>query len=81
MVPHCSVTTGDIALRKIPRWILFLLGAVLGFKPMKVPGVDVVVVVENKKIQKRGNRFRQPWCFIHHDEKTISIFVVSWGLL
>jgi NADPH:quinone reductase-like Zn-dependent oxidoreductase len=42
-----SVTIGDVKLRKIPRFILVLLGFLFGFKPMKITGVEFAGVVES----------------------------------
>ena len=45
-VEAASVTRGDLALRQIPKLILVPLGLVLGFKPMRIPGVEFSGVVE-----------------------------------
>ncbi len=46
-VKASSVTSGDVKLRKIPRWILVPLGVLFGFKPMKVTGVEFAGIVES----------------------------------
>ena len=45
-VKASSVTRGDVNLRKIPRLILIPLGFLLGFKPMKITGVEFAGIVE-----------------------------------
>jgi NADPH:quinone reductase-like Zn-dependent oxidoreductase len=42
-----SVTRGDVILRKIPRFVLFAIGLIFGFKAMQVPGVEFAGEVEN----------------------------------
>lgn len=42
-----SVTRGDVNLRKIPRFVLIPLGMLLGFKPMKITGVEFAGEVED----------------------------------
>jgi NADPH:quinone reductase-like Zn-dependent oxidoreductase len=42
-----SVTSGDVRLRKIPRFILFLVGLIFGFKPMKISGIEFAGEVED----------------------------------
>jgi NADPH:quinone reductase-like Zn-dependent oxidoreductase len=39
-VSYGSVTRGDVILRTIPRPLLVVLGALFGFKPMDIPGVE-----------------------------------------
>lgn len=45
-VKASSVTSGDVKLRKIPRFILIPLGFLFGFKPMKITGVEFAGVVD-----------------------------------
>lgn len=45
-VEAASVTRGDVALRKMPKAVLAVLGAAMGFKPMKVPGIEFAGSVE-----------------------------------
>lgn len=58
-VKDSSVIQGDVKLRKIPRFILVPLGFLLGFKPMKVTGVEFSGVVEavgsDVKLFNKGN--------------------------
>lgn len=35
-----TVTSGDVNLRRMPRWLLAVVGALFGFKAMKIPGVE-----------------------------------------
>lgn len=42
-----SVTRGDVILRKIPRFILFPIGLMFGFKAMQIPGVEFAGNVED----------------------------------
>ncbi|WP_456278741.1 NAD(P)-dependent alcohol dehydrogenase [Bacillus sp. AK128] len=42
-----SVTRGDVMLRKIPRFILFPIGLMFGFKAMQIPGVEFAGEVED----------------------------------
>lgn len=42
-----TVTRGDINLRKIPRFILFPIGILFGFKAMKITGVEFAGDVED----------------------------------
>lgn len=42
-----SVTIGDVKLRKLSRFITVPLGFLLGFKPMKITGVEFAGVVES----------------------------------
>ncbi len=45
---HAStVTRGDVVLRKIPRFILFPIGILFGFKAMEITGVEFAGEVEN----------------------------------
>ena len=41
-----TVTRGDVVLRRIPRAVLAVLGALFGFKAMKIPGVEYAGEVE-----------------------------------
>lgn len=57
-----SVTSGDIKLRKIPRFILVPLGLLFGFKAMKITGVEFAGEVEDvggvaKQFQKGDQVF------------------------
>lgn len=45
-VQASSVTRGDVNLRKIPRFILYPLGLLFGFKPMQITGVEFSGIVE-----------------------------------
>jgi NADPH:quinone reductase-like Zn-dependent oxidoreductase len=45
-VKASSVTSGDVKLRKIPRFILIPVGFLFGFKPMKTPGVEFAGTTE-----------------------------------
>lgn len=45
-VKASSVTIGDVKLRRIPRFITVPLGFLLGFKPMKITGVEFAGTVE-----------------------------------
>ncbi len=55
-----TVTRGDTALRKIPRFILAPMGLLLGFKSKKISGVEFAGVVEsvgkNVTLFKPGDR-------------------------
>lgn len=42
-----TVTRGDLNLRKIPKVILVPMGLVLGFKPMKISGIEFSGMVES----------------------------------
>jgi NADPH:quinone reductase-like Zn-dependent oxidoreductase len=39
-VRYATVTMGDVNMRRLPRLLLAVLGALFGFKPMKIPGVE-----------------------------------------
>lgn len=58
-VKASSVTQGDVKLRKISRFILVPIGLLIGFKPMKVTGVEFAGVVEavgsDVKLFHKGN--------------------------
>lgn len=45
-VAAATVTRGDVALRKLPRALLFVVGLLVGFKAQKIAGVEVAGVVE-----------------------------------
>lgn len=45
-VKAASVTRGDVALRKLPRALLFVVGMLAGFKAQKISGVEFAGVVE-----------------------------------
>ena len=45
-VHYATVTRGDVHLRKIPRLVLSIVGALFGFKAMKIPGVEYAGEVE-----------------------------------
>lgn len=45
-VRYATVTTGDVKLRRIPRLLLAVLGALFGFRAMKIPGAEYSGVVE-----------------------------------
>jgi NADPH:quinone reductase-like Zn-dependent oxidoreductase len=45
-VKASSVTSGDVKLRKLPRFILIPVGFLFGFKPMKTPGVEFAGTTE-----------------------------------
>lgn len=45
-VRYATVTIGDVKLRRLPRWLLAIVGALFGFKVMKIPGVEYSGVVE-----------------------------------
>jgi len=55
-----SVTRGDVVIRKIPRFILFPIGLMFGFKAMQIPGVEfageVDEVGEDVKDFKKGDQ-------------------------
>ncbi|MFD1738228.1 NAD(P)-dependent alcohol dehydrogenase [Bacillus salitolerans] len=55
-----SVTRGDVILRKMPRFILFPIGLMFGFKAMHIPGVEfageVEDVGENVRDFKKGDQ-------------------------
>lgn len=46
-VKAATVTRGDVALRKLPRALLFVVGVLAGFKAQKIPGVEFAGVVES----------------------------------
>lgn len=50
-VYYASVTSGDVKLRKINRAFLTVVGLVVGFKPMQIPGVEYAGVVEEAGAQ------------------------------
>lgn len=41
-----TVTRGDVNLRKIPRFVLYIVGLVIGFKPMDITGVEFAGIIE-----------------------------------
>lgn len=45
-VRAATVTRGDVALRKLPRALLFVVGLLAGFKAQKISGVELAGVVE-----------------------------------
>ena len=45
-VKAATVTRGDIALRKLPRALLFIVGILAGFKAQKISGVEFAGIVE-----------------------------------
>lgn len=45
-VKASTVTRGDVALRKLPRALLFVVGLLAGFKAQKISGVEFAGVVE-----------------------------------
>jgi len=45
-VIYGSVTIGDVLMKKMPRLIVTVLGFLLGFKPMDIPGVEFSGTVE-----------------------------------
>ena len=45
-VRDATVTRGDVHLRRMPRPVLALVGALFGFKAMKIPGVEYAGEVE-----------------------------------
>jgi NADPH:quinone reductase-like Zn-dependent oxidoreductase len=45
-IRYATVTQGDVKLRGMSRLVLRVLGALFGFKPMKVPGVEFAGDVE-----------------------------------
>ena len=45
-VMSATVTSGDINLRRMPRFVQSVLGFIVGFKPMKTPGVEYAGIVE-----------------------------------
>lgn len=45
-VKAATVTRGDVALRKLPRALLFIVGTLAGFKAQKISGVEFAGVVE-----------------------------------
>ncbi len=57
-VHAATVTIGDVLMRKIPRFILFPMGVIFGFKAMKIPGVEFAGEVEGVgskvKLFKKG---------------------------
>ncbi|MFH0733061.1 MAG: NAD(P)-dependent alcohol dehydrogenase [bacterium] len=59
-VQTATVTRGDVVLRKIPRFILFPIGLLFGFKAMEIPGVefagDVEAVGKNVTLFKKGDQ-------------------------
>jgi NADPH:quinone reductase-like Zn-dependent oxidoreductase len=58
-VQASSVTRGDVALRKIPRLVLYPMGFLFGFKPMDITGVEFSGMVEdtgnNVSLFKKGD--------------------------
>lgn len=53
-VKAATVTRGDVALRKLPRALLFVVGLLAGFKAQKIPGVEFAGVIETvgRAVQK-----------------------------
>jgi NADPH:quinone reductase-like Zn-dependent oxidoreductase len=45
-VKAASVTRGDVNLRRMPRIIMHLIGLLMGFKPMKIAGIEFSGIVE-----------------------------------
>lgn len=45
-VKVATVTRGDVALRKLPRVLLFIVGILAGFKAQKIPGVEFAGTIE-----------------------------------
>lgn len=45
-VKAATVTRGDVALRKLPRALLFIVGILAGFKAQKISGVEFAGIVE-----------------------------------
>jgi NADPH:quinone reductase-like Zn-dependent oxidoreductase len=45
-VKASSVTRGDVHLRKMPKLLLQLIGIIMGFKPMKITGIEFAGIVE-----------------------------------
>lgn len=45
-VKAATVTRGDVALRKLPRALLFVVGMLAGFKAQKISGVEFAGIVE-----------------------------------
>lgn len=45
-VRAATVTRGDVALRKLPRALLFIVGILAGFKAQKIAGVEFAGIVE-----------------------------------
>ena len=45
-VKAATVTRGDVALRKLPRALLFIVGILAGFKAQKIAGVEFAGIVE-----------------------------------
>lgn len=41
-----TVTRGDVNLRKIPCFVLYIVGLVIGFKPMDITGVEFAGIIE-----------------------------------
>lgn len=39
-VRSATVTSGDVNMRRFPRVLLWTVGAIAGFKPMKIPGIE-----------------------------------------
>jgi NADPH:quinone reductase-like Zn-dependent oxidoreductase len=56
-VKASTVTIGDVRLRKMSRFILVPLGFLLGFKPMKITGVEFAGVVE--ETGREVNQFKK----------------------
>lgn len=46
-VEYASVSRGDVMMRTIPRFVLSVIGAFVGFRPMRVPGVEFAGAVES----------------------------------
>lgn len=45
-VKAATVTRGDVALRKLPRALLFIVGMLAGFKAQKISGIEFAGIVE-----------------------------------
>lgn len=45
-VRSTTVTSGDVQMRRLPRWLLTVVGVLAGFKPMETPGVEYSGEVE-----------------------------------
>ena len=55
---YCAtVTSGDVKLRRFNRAFLSILGLVVGFKPMKIPGVEFAGVIE--EVGSQVSSFKQ----------------------
>ncbi len=45
-IKAATVTRGDVALRKLPRALLFIVGMLAGFKAQKISGVEFAGIIE-----------------------------------